>query len=268
MKLLLPAVLLFFIATTSNAQIEASLGAGAMIPTGRFSNPLNTAWGPSFNIGIKPFKKQNFWVSFDMMPTYLDQIEKRITLVSPGTPETVTTDMNYLTTFNNFSLTGRYEFPLSKKWTTYATLSAVYLPVTTRIKIVDPASEDECVYLEDRKLMRSHPFGIGLGSGIKFKLGKDYDEGINAYWLDFSVSYLRAPRTEIANLNQIQTLQPGEVYKIDETNGTPVGITFRNIHTNTTHEHFVMQVQNLPLRMLQLKLTFVMEGMPWSSRKY
>jgi hypothetical protein len=268
MKKILLAACITFILSKGFAQIDASLGAVSMIPSGTLSNSFPVAWGPSVTFGIKPFPKKNFWLSLEGAGTTIDHASKQITLISPTSPETATTDMRYTTNMNSFSLTGRYEFPLSKKFVAYNTMSFVYMPVTTRIRITDPTSEDDCVYLEDKKLIRGTSTGVAFGGGFKFKFARDEDEGINGYWIDASISYISASRSDIANLNNIQTLQHGEVFKPQEAGGTPVGMTFRNIHTNTTHEHFVMQVQNHPLRMLQLRIALVFEGMPWEKKKY
>jgi hypothetical protein len=264
MKLSLLILLVLFGAKFSFAQFDWSFNAVHNSPSGKLAPHISPATGIGMGFSIKPFKKPGLWVSLDGSIVSMVSFDRTLTLTSPASPEVTTTTINYNTNADNLALALRYEFRQNKKWNPYISTSLMHMWFKSSISIVDPQSEDGCEYLEEMKVEGGGQWMFATGGGIKYKLNKktpaSEDEHLNNIWIDFSVNFVRGPQINYADMRSIQTMQPGELYKPANPEAKPLGILYRDIHTNTTHEHHIVEIHNNPFRMVQFKLGLVLEG--------
>lgn len=265
MKRSLLFLVALFIYSISSAQFDWSFNAVHNAPSGKLANHLSPATGIGMGFSIKPFKKPGLWVNLDGSIVSMVNFDKTLTLTSPTSPEVTTTTVNYSTKAENLSLNLRYEFRQNKKWNPYISSSLVRMWLKSSISIVDPQSEDECEYLEEMKVEETGNWMFATGGGVKYRLNKktpaDEDEHLNNIWIDLSVNFISGPPMNYADMRSIQTLKSGELFKPANPEAKPLGIMYRDIHTNTTHEHHIVEIHNNPFRMIQFKIGLVLEGM-------
>jgi len=265
MKLSLLLLVTLLISSVSFAQFDWSFNAVHNAPSGKLANHLSPATGIGMGFSIKPFKKPGLWINLEGSMVSMVSFDRTLTLTSPTSPEVTTTTVNYNTNADNFALTLRYEFRQNKKWNPYISASLMRMWFKSSISIVDPQSEDECEYLEEKKVEGAGNWMFASGGGIKYRLNKktpaDEDEHLNNVWIDLSVNFIRGSQINYADMRSIQTMKPGELFLPSSTEAKPLGILYRDIHTNTTHEHHIVEIHNNSFRMIQFKLGLVLEGM-------
>lgn len=153
------------------------------------------------------------------------------------------------------SLNARWMLLKNKGITPYLAGKAGYASFYSTIFIEDPHDPNGCRALDQRTLLKDGTLMTGYGGGLQidwsvFDRRSEKQRG----FIDLRVQNIRGSSINYINTKKLIDASapppPGDDNK-------PVNIKFINATTNEIHEHQVAEVYNTPLRMMEIKLSWV-----------
>jgi len=163
----------------------------------------------------------------------------------------INTSIDYSSTMLQAGTMVNYYFNRKKRLQPFIGIQAGYTGLLSNFYIEDPRDPAACIALEQEEIQSDGTLYFGYGGGVRFHL-KGAESRLKSF-LELNGNLLHGGNVSYINANQINHhSQPLSI-----SNGNAVQVRFRNPATNDVHNHTVAEVYNNPLRMLQLKLSYV-----------
>lgn len=165
----------------------------------------------------------------------------------------INTDVVYNSSVTQLGLNANYFLCREGVLQPYVALKAGWAGFFSSFQVEDPNDPLSCKVVERRNIAEDGSMYWGYGGGFRVKVKGDR-RGSN--YLDFSVQKIAGGEVKYVNVNRLQ--HQHEPY-VSANGTTPVKFSFVNASTQQVHEHTIAELYKDPLKMLQLKLSWVAE---------
>jgi hypothetical protein len=150
----------------------------------------------------------------------------------------------------------RYSFKEKKGIAPYVSVRGGYHYFFTSVYVDDPSSLDDCVALEKDNIFSDHTFSAAVGTGLQIDLGRIVRPiNYGKYYIDLGAHYVRGGTISFLNVNHMHDHAPTPVAGDKDPNA--YYLKFINVTSQRIHEHKVAEIHTTPLRMLDIRLSFL-----------
>lgn len=169
-----------------------------------------------------------------------------------------TTNVSYSSNFNQIKFGAKYQIGNDfKQIRAYFTPQIGYGSMRSKIRIDDPADEDDCKPLAKETTQRSSGFTYGGELGIEVDMSKLFRKmnTENRHYLFASATFMNGFKPfEYVNIRYMKDHDHGalpaggaELETTDE-NGRPITATFINVSNNNLHDHKIAELYKTGLQ--------------------
>jgi len=153
----------------------------------------------------------------------------------------------------------RYQFFKEAKVNPYLTGKLGYANFFSSVIVHDPKHQDDCKPLERKTPITDHSFFASYGAGVLIDVSRNQKP--KKAWIDISVSQLHGTKLTYIDVREIKEhdhdMNAGN--PATTSNGeAPLSISFINVSTQAIHKHQLATLYDSPLRLLEMKLGFVL----------
>lgn len=257
MRKYLPAFLLIFLSSATYAQVELGLGYSLGVPLQKMAKHIQPAHqallSGSYRLPIQ--KIPTLWAGLEIgTGSYGHKTIEQTFQFSDGT--TTRTDVRYNSNIAYAAAVLRYEAPVKGPVIPYAKLSGGYMGFYTNIFIEDPENPDGCAAMDNDLVLSDGNFVVSYGGGLRILLKKSKTTDAD-YMLDLNVDKTMGGKVDYLNVRHLgEHHDPGTG---SDPEAKPLTTRFINVNTQNIHEHQLAEVYTSPIRLLQVRLGFVMK---------
>lgn len=178
-----------------------------------------------------------------------------------------TTNVSYSSHFNQVKFGAKYQIGNDfKQVRAYFTPQIGYGTMRSKIRIDDPADEDDCKPLVKETTQRSSGFTYGGELGIEIDMQKFFPRmnTENRHYLFASATFLNGFKPfEYVNIRYMKDHDHGalpaggEVMETTDENGRPITATFINVSNNNLHDHKIAELYKTSLQYWGFNIGYV-----------
>ena len=257
-KYLLPTVVLLFSSFYANSQLEMGLGYGLGIPLKDMARHIQPAHQGILTLNYRlPIKNYpQFLVGIETgIGNYAEKTINQTFQFTDGT--STMTDVRYSSNIGFVNAVLRYDIPVKGNAVPYLHLIGGYNKFYTDVFVEDPDDPSGCEPLENENAFNDHTFTWGYGAGVQIKLNeKKRKPGAASYKLDLAVTNVYGGKLEYLNVKHLKEHNHNDPLSPDSK---PFVSRFVNVSTQAIHEHQVAEIFESNLRLLQIRVGFVIQ---------
>lgn len=248
-------LLLSLICSTAFSQSYFNIGYSLHAPQQQMNEKINSLHSLSAGISFKiPKISKQLQVGAEASWGSYASTSKEQTFRFPN-GATTRTLVNYSSNVLQGAVHAKWMLLKDKGVTPYITAKAGYASFYSTIFIEDPHDPDGCRPLDQKTLNKDGTMIGGYGGGVQIDwslFSKSADK--RRSYIDLRVQNIRGNKIDYINTKKLIDASapppPGE-------NGKAVSVKFINATTNEIHEHQVAEVYTTPLRMMEVKVSWV-----------
>jgi hypothetical protein len=171
------------------------------------------------------------------------------------------TMVNYSSNMLNGSLTARFNLLRKGKLVPFVALRGGYHHFYSSIYVEDPADADGCRALERESILKDGSFSVGYGAGLRMDMGvfRQARALAGRHWLELAVNKTAGGNVEYINTRNIKDHYHNQPPVTTNDGKQPLVIRFINVGTQNIHEHQVAEVYTSALRLLDIRLSYVVQ---------